>query len=117
MIIELCRLVRDVELKTTNFNGEDKSVLNNAIAIKVGKEQSAFIDITAWGSNAELMAKHLKKGDELLIKGEIRNKKYKVSDDKEINMPYILVSNFEFTYGNKREKESSQNDNDDIPFN
>ena len=101
MIMELCRLVRDVELKKMNFNGEERSVLNNAIAIAINKEQSAFIDMTAWGKTAETMAAYLKKGDEVVIKGELRNKKYK-ADNKEITMPYVLVSSFEFTYGNKR---------------
>lgn len=118
MIIELCRLVRDVKLSTVNFNGEEKVVLNNAVAIKVNKDTSAFVDITAWGIVAETIAKYFKKGDEILVKGEIRNKKSKV-EEKEITNVFILVNNFEFTHGNKELKKDSDADeaDDELPFN
>lgn len=103
-----------MELKYVSINGEDKAVLNNSIAFQVDKNNSVFVDITAWGKNAELMAKYLKKGDELLIKGELRNKKNKMND-KEFTSVYILVSSFEFRHGNK--KESQTTDTDDLPFN
>ena len=112
MIITLCRLTRDVELKTVTVDGKDRSVLNNAIAIRIDNDNSTFIDITAWGRLAEIISKHFKKGDELLIKGELRNKKYKVKinedEDKEITISYVLVIGFEFTHGKKREVESTE---------
>ena len=108
MIIELCRLTREVKLSTINFNGEEKSVLNNAIAIKVDKENSAFINITAWGRVAEAMAKYFNKGDEILIKGELRSRKSKIGD-KEITIPFVLVNNFEFTHGNKPKEAATGN--------
>lgn len=37
MLIQLCRLTRDVELKQVNINGENKSVLNNGIAFQADK--------------------------------------------------------------------------------
>lgn len=111
MIIQLCRLTKDIELKQVNINGEDKVVLNNAIAFQADKDNSVFVDITVWGKNAEIMAKYFKKGDELLIKGELRNKKNKINDKDFISV-YILVSSFEFTHGNK--KELSKTDTDDL---
>jgi len=107
MVIQLGRLTREVELKKTNFNGEERSVLNNALAIRVGKNTTAFTNITAWGQTAESMAKYFKKGDELLLKGELRNKKRKLEDGREITTVFILVTGFEFTHGNKPKEENS----------
>ena len=109
MVIELCRLVRDVKLSTINFNGEERNVFNNAVAIQVDKAHSTFVNITAWGKTAETMAKHLNKGDELLIRGELRNNKAKLGD-KLITTVYVLVTSFAFTYGNRRIDEA-QNTN------
>lgn len=103
MVVQLCRLVREVELSVVSFNGEEKSVLNNAIAIKNKKGNSTFVDIAVWGKIAETIAKYFKKGDEILIKGELRNKIIE-ADNKNTVKVYILVRGFEFTHGNKREK-------------
>lgn len=114
MFIQLCRLTKDTELKQVNINGEEKNVLNNTIAFQADKNNSVFVDVTAWGKNAELMAKYFKKGDEILIKGELRNKKNKIND-KEFMSVYILVNTFEFTHGNK--KETPKTDIEDLQFN
>lgn len=121
MVIELCRLTKDVKLSKVNYNGEEKVVLNNSVAIRLNKNNVTFIDISAWSVVAEVMARYFKKGDELLIKGELRNKKTKVGD-KEIINAYIVVNGFDFTYGNKREEvniESSKEviGDDELPFN
>ena len=101
MVYQLGRLVKKVELKEIEIDGKKKTVLNNSLAVKIDKDNTAFIDITAWGSIAESISKFFHKGDEILIKGEIRNKNSKI-EEKEIAMVFILVTGFEFTYGNKR---------------
>ncbi len=101
MFIELGRLTRDVVLKKVQVgNEEEKSVVNNCLAVNYDKEHSSFIDLSAWGNTAEIMAKYLKKGDEVFIEGELRSKPLK-SGDKDLTMPYILVTKIRFTHGNK----------------
>jgi len=105
MIYQLGRLVKEVEFKEIEIGGKKKSVLNNSLAIKIDKDNTAYVDITAWGSIAESISKFFHKGDEILIKGEIRNKKSKV-EEKEIATVFVLVTGFEFTYGNKRKDDN-----------
>ena len=107
MIYQLGRLVKDIELKEIEIGGKKKLVLNNSLAIKIDKDNTSFIDITAWGGIAESIIQFFHKGDEILIKGEIRNKKSKV-EEKEITAVFVLVAGFEFTYGNKRNDNCSE---------
>lgn len=102
MVVELGRLVKEVEVKTVDINGEDRSVLNNTLAISISKDDTVFVDITAWGKIADTVGKYLRKGDEVLIEGELRNSQRDV-EGKNITNTYILVKGFKFTYGNKRE--------------
>ena len=102
MIIELCRLTQDVEIKTISTKDtKEIAVLNNRIAITHNKNITSFIDITAWGELAKFIGKYFRKGDELFIEGSIRNTDYPVGE-KTIQMPYILVESVKFTYGNKK---------------
>ncbi len=100
MFIELGRLTRNVEVKTVVVGKEEKSVLNNCLAVNYDKDNTAFIDFTAWGGIAETIGKYLSKGNEVLLEGELRNKKLKVGD-KEYTVPYVLVTKIRFTHGNK----------------
>ena len=104
MVIQLCRLARDVRLSTVDINGENKTVLNNAIAIQIDSNTVAFMEITAWGKTAESIVKYFRKGDALQIIGELRNKKSMV-EGKEITNVYVLVTGFHFTYGNLKQSE------------
>jgi single-strand DNA-binding protein len=125
MVQELGRLTQDVNVRVNNFNGVEKSVLNNSLAIKNGKDMTTFVNFTAWGKTAELIGNYLKKGDEVLLRGELRNSKREI-DGKTYTNTYLLVTGLDFVSGNKRNAEkSSENvgfsnaepiDEMDIPF-
>lgn len=108
----LGRFTRDVHLQHVDINGDSRPVLNNSIAIRNsnGKNESTFLDITAWNGVAELLARNLVKGDEVLLTGEIRNKKQKIND-KDYTFQYLLVEKVEFTSGSKQRKEQSEGHN------
>jgi len=95
----LGRLVYDVKV-TTLENG--KKVLNNRLAMKVGKDLTTFIDIVAWEGTAEFIEKYYKKGFEILLQGELINKKG-LKENVEYDTVAILVDKVIFTYGNPRE--------------
>jgi single-stranded DNA-binding protein len=99
MLIEIGRLTNDVEVRVVNIDGVDKRVLNNRLAVRVNADSSAFIDVTAWNGTADFIATHFRKGDELFIEGEMRNRTAK-SDGKEFGNPFILVTRCRFTHGN-----------------
>ncbi len=101
MFIEIGRLTQEVEVKTVNVNDTEKHVLNNRFAVRVNSNDTAFIDVTAWNGTADFIRTNFKKGDELFIEGELRNRVIKTGD-KEYSVPFILISRVKFTHGNKR---------------
>lgn len=98
MIIELGKLLNEVQVKTVTTDKGKKSVLNNRISIYQGKNKTTFIDITAWGFTAEFIAKHFKKGDEIFVEGEIKNKSVTI-EDKTFQNCFLLVTNVRNVYG------------------
>ena len=101
MFIEIGRLTQEVEVKTVTVSETEKHVVNNRLAVRVNKEDTAFIDITAWNGTADFIGAHFKKGDELYIEGELRNRIVKTGD-KEFSHPFILITRVKFTHGNKK---------------
>jgi single-stranded DNA-binding protein len=102
MFIELGRLTQDVEVRTVSIEGVDKHVMNNRLAVRVSAGSTAFMDITAWNGSADFIGQHFKKGDELLIEGELRSRAVK-TEGREFSHPFILVTRVRFTHGNRRE--------------
>jgi single-strand DNA-binding protein len=98
MVVELGRLVFDVEVKEVK-NG--KKVLNNRLAIRANAKETVFIDIVAWDQVAELMAKYFSKGNEVLIQGELRNDT-KEKDGVKYQSVFLLVDKLKFTSGNPK---------------
>lgn len=101
MLIELGRIVYDVEVKNV---GEGKKVVNNAIAIQRGKNLTTFIEFEAWDQTAELIGKYFKKGYEILLQGQLINKKKK-KGEVEYQTVAIGVEKIFFTHGNPRDKD------------
>lgn len=66
------RLVKPNELKSYNSQNGNGTVLKNTIAIKgKKKDESYFIDFTAWGKTAEYLAQYSNKGNKIAISGEL----------------------------------------------
>lgn len=119
MLMELGRLVFEVEMKTV---GDNKKVVNNRIAIQNSKDDSTFLDITAWGKNAETIGKYYKKGYEILLTGHLINVdrlKVLTPEIKKGESGYqefgyqtvtLLVDRIRYTNGNPREFDISDED-------
>ena len=66
------RLVKPNEPKPYNSQNGNGLMLKNTIAIKgKKKDESYFIDFTAWGKTAEYLAQYSNKGDKIAISGEL----------------------------------------------
>lgn len=122
----LIRLTADPQLRKTKGSG--KSVLSFQGAINRGKdkngnERADFPSFIAWEKKAEAIAQYVKKGDRLLVEGDITTHSYEKNGEKRKNT-YITVRGITFIEG--RKKESSQgnsnpmdsfgDDFSDIPF-
>ena len=77
------RLTRDPELKTTKSNVPVCTV-TVAVNRSYAKEenQADFFDCVFWRQGAEFVSKYFKKGQEILVTGEMQSRKYQ---DKEGN--------------------------------
>lgn len=87
------------------------------------KDLTDFILCTAFNKTAEFIAEYFRKGQEILIKGNVKVDSYE-KDGNKITRQYIIVENVEFV-GSKKEDENSTKDNsestvdnidDEFPF-
>lgn len=87
------------------------------------KESSAdFINCTAFGKTAELIADHFRKGQEILIQGNIKIDVFE-KDGKKGYKTSVLIERFEFC-GSKKDKENkgteevngTDQNSDEFPF-
>lgn len=103
-------LTRDVELR---YTPKGTAVGNFSLAVNrswrddsgAQKEEVAFIDVTAWGKQAETLSQYVKKGRALLIEGRLQLEKW---DDKQTNEPRsklsVVLEGFNFIDSNGGEK-------------
>ena len=99
----LGRIVFDLELREVGEN-KDKKVINNRLAVSVGKDKTTFIDFEVWNNTAELVEKYFSKGSEILVEGHLINK-IKKREELEYDTVALKVDRVFFTYGNKRKEE------------
>lgn len=105
------RLTKDV---IVNEYGENK-VCKNSIAINrkiKGVEETNFFEIDVWNKSAEYLEKYGKKGNKVLIEGELRTSSYMNSMGNNVSKTFIYVSNVEILDSNLPSKQ----DNDDLNF-
>lgn len=111
----LGRLSRDPELKYTPA-GMALAKLGLAVSSGFGdKKSTSFFNVTAFGKTAEAVAAHLKKGDEILVDGEMRANSW-VADGGE-KKTFWEVSAHRIEFGRKAaatgERQMSE---PDLPF-
>lgn len=106
-VIQTLRLVADPETKTY---GDGKTLVSfrgavNKRFVKDGEPNADFFNYTAFGKTAEFIAKYFKKGDPMLITGEINNNNYEKDGVKHYSCQ-ILVDNVEF-FSKKSDSDNS----------
>lgn len=83
------RLVADPEIKFTN-NGT--AVVNFSVAVnrKKGEEEYvSYFDVTAWGTLAQGVADNLKKGDRVIVNGNLTQDRYENKEGKTVSKVII----------------------------
>lgn len=92
------RVTHDLELKTTSANDY---VCNFSLAVQRNYKTdndyiTDFINFVAWRKNAEIIARHFKKGDMICIEGSLIPRSYRDSNDNKRVLYEIVVDNFYF---------------------
>lgn len=76
----LGRLTAAPELKTTRNSGQSVTAFTIAVERryqnKDGEKITDFINCVAWRNTAEFISKYFKKGDPIVVVGEIQTRKY-----------------------------------------
>lgn len=102
---------RLVHTPETRFFNDDKSVCNFTVAVsrsfkREGQPDADFFDCKAFSKTGEFIDKYFKKGQEILLKGEMQRKNW---EDSEGNKHYkweCIVSKVEFC-GSKADNENT----------
>lgn len=92
-VILLGRLVADVELKEIK---PDLNVANLTLAVDSGKDDTAFVDVTAFGRQADVIAKFVSKGQRLLIEGELKQERFETKDGQKRSKMKVILRGFSF---------------------
>lgn len=117
-VIIIGRLTRDPELRLI---GSGMSVLDFSIASSEsykndGKEveRTSFVDITAFGKQAEIIAQYLTKGRKILVEGSLRQDKWEDKNDgSKRSKLYVVLKDFSFIDSPRDSEESVQSDKSD----
>lgn len=87
------------------------------------KEETCFVDVSAFGKRAEVINEHFSKGDPIFTEGRLQFQQWETKDGQKRNALKMVVENFQFIGGSHREKakppqQDKRDDIDDeeIPF-
>lgn len=95
------RVVRDIEVKTTNSG---KSVASFALAVDgYGKDAPAnFVDVVAWNKAAEILAQYATKGKQIGISGRLQTRTWEDKEGNKRKATEVMVDQFQLL-GSKSE--------------
>ena len=102
------RITQDLEIKNT-VNGS--TVLSFSVACDYfsnGQKSTDFFNVVAWNNNAQFIKAHFNKGDDIIISGRLRSRKYQTQAGENRTVVEILVNQSEFAGGKRNTQEPAQ---------
>lgn len=111
------RLVYDCEVVVSG----KCPIMKNTIAVdraykdEDGEKITDFFNIIAFMGKAETMAKYCKKGDRILISGELQNNKYEDKDGNVRDWYQVVINDLDFIESKPKEDEASKIDDSKKP--
>lgn len=114
------RLVRDVTLLFGKSGTPYTSLVIAVNRYSKDKDLTDFVLCTAFSKTAEFIAEYFRKGQEILIRGNVKVDSYE-KDGNKISKQYIVVEAVEFVGSKKenvetKEKETQIQDNEEFPW-
>jgi single-strand DNA-binding protein len=96
------RLTKDPELKYTSGTGN--AVARYCVAVDRGNKNKDvdFINIVAWGKNAEFASQYLKKGNLIIIEGRLQMNKWTDNEGKNRTSYDVVAESHQFVPGSKK---------------
>ena len=114
-IILMGRLARDPELRRT---GSGIAVTSFRLACdrdfksQSGEKETDFIDVVAWRSTAEFVAKYFTKGRMAVVEGRLQIRDWQDKDGNNRTGWKLIIANVEFCGGKSAEAKQT----DDMPY-
>ena len=121
------RLTTAPEIRRTQ-SGKSVTSFNLAVDRPTREKQTDFLNIVAWEHNAEFAARNFKKGQEVLVDGELQSRNYTDKDGNNRTAVEVKANGFRFvgsSGGQKQEAQPSGNpgqfapiedDDENLPF-
>ena len=103
-------LTRDVEIRALQSGksiGKFGLAVNRKFRTDKGmKESVLFIDCTAWGAQADNLAKYVHRGSTLFVQGRLELERWEAQDGEKKSRITLTVENFQFMSapGNRQSK-------------
>jgi single-strand DNA-binding protein len=99
-VLLMGNLTRDVELRHTQ-GGTALAKFGMAINRKFtvngeSKEETCFVDMTAWGKQAELLNQYVRKGSQLFVEGRLQFSTWESQEGGKRSKLEVVVENFQF---------------------
>jgi len=99
-VVLLGNLTRDIELRHTQ-SGMALAKFGMAINRKwtqngEQKESTCFVDLTAWGRQAEVLSQYVKKGSQLFVQGRLEYSTWEAEGGGKRSKLEVVVENFQF---------------------
>lgn len=120
-VILIGRITKEIELKRTPSDlpyTQFTIAVNRNYQNKQGERQSDFISCVAWRTTAELLAKYVKKGNQIGIEGQIQTRTYDDSNGARHYVTEVLCENIQFLEPRKQDdfgQTGYQNPFGDVP--
>ena len=109
------RLVRDPELK---YLPNGTALVNASLAVNrrhkkdgEAREEVTFVDMTCFGKTAEILAQYKKKGDQILVAGEIRQERWESKTGEKRSKIVVIGNNITFVGKGSPEVATTDNGN------
>ncbi len=118
-------LTKDPEIR---FTPSGLGICNFTLAVNtvIGKDENnqlrtevLFIDIVAFGKQAETVANYLKKGSNVFVDGRLRYRTWEDSSGNKRAKHEIIMNSFQFLSPKDRDQETTSEaglEDEDIPF-
>lgn len=113
-VILLGNLTRDPETRVT-ANGNTICKLGLAVSrvysTREGerKEETTFVDIDAFGKQAEVITKYMRKGRPLMVEGRLKLDQWETNDGQKRSKLGVVLENFQFV-GSRDDNDSGGSD-------
>jgi single-strand DNA-binding protein len=117
-VILLGNLTRDPETRVT-ANGNTICKLGMAVSrvysTREGerREETTFVDIDAFGKQAEVITKYMRKGRPLMVEGRLKLDQWETNDGQKRSKLGVVLENFQFVGGRDDNDSGSSNSGGD----